>query len=159
MNNMLNPKESPFHPESQRNTGVFGRVRKIWENATRSIRTVIGGKGSKEIPAELPPWTCSMRTRNGHARVTLEHRPGTDRITIKCEPSRIYVSKVILLKPDEVTRIIAATESMDSDALSALAGELAYTDMDDSRIEDPNGAGVYMKDALLKLKAPSEEEV
>ena len=129
-------------PESQKGGGVGEWLR-------TTVRSLLGRQQTKEV---TPPWSMQisgMVDRNRPIQVTIQRIPGERGFRVEC--SEGFVSKNMLVDSVETAdHIEQVLPALDSATLSVLAGELGFTELDDSRIEHPEGAASYMKDAVMK---------
>lgn len=153
------PDTVPTSPDTKR--GVFALLSSV---GTRLRGLVSATPKKHEVETEkaegVPTWSITMSglvDRKKPIDVTITRVQNDRGLIIGCSSG--FVSKTILFRSSEEAREIQEGLSQLSDAEKAtLAANLGFTEMDDSRIDHPNGAGIHMQEALVKACAPQSAE-
>ena len=80
--------------------------------------------------------------------VTLERVPHDRGFRVRCSPGYITDKAILFSSPEMADEIEAGLAKLTPEAQTRLAADMAFTELDDSRIDHPDGAGIYMKEAI-----------
>jgi hypothetical protein len=105
-----------------------------------------------QAPETMPAWSMQMHGHVDRSRpisLTITRIPGERSFSVQCSSG--FVGKTLVFQSIAEAEYVERTlPLLGADEQAKLAGCMGFTNLDDQRLDHPEGAAHYMKNAILQ---------